>query len=154
MPFLLCICLVLSHACRYAIDSLKQLSLKFMRKDERREFTFQRLFLTPFVTILKESQEQQKNGKLAKGAKKSKAEKATADGNQSLVRELVVQVLGVIIRQAQPQLKSGWRALFDAFTIAAADTQSVVVDSALTFVTQCVTGSSRLVENKKSSLTF
>ncbi|RHY63156.1 hypothetical protein DYB30_011582, partial [Aphanomyces astaci] len=36
----------------YAIDSLKQLSMKFLEKDELRDFNFQRLFLTPFEIIM------------------------------------------------------------------------------------------------------
>ncbi|KDO24492.1 hypothetical protein SPRG_10308 [Saprolegnia parasitica CBS 223.65] len=36
----------------YAIDSLKQLSMKFLEKDELRDFNFQRLFLTPFQIII------------------------------------------------------------------------------------------------------
>ena len=36
----------------YAIDSLKQLSLKFLDKDERASFQFQRMFLKPFEKVM------------------------------------------------------------------------------------------------------
>jgi len=37
---------------RYAIDSLRQLSLKFLGKDEASGFNFQRMFLEPFALIM------------------------------------------------------------------------------------------------------
>jgi brefeldin A-inhibited guanine nucleotide-exchange protein len=36
----------------YAIDSLKQLSMKFLDKDERANFQFQRMFLKPFEKVM------------------------------------------------------------------------------------------------------
>lgn len=35
----------------YSVDSLKQLALKFMYKEELRDFNFQRLFLCPFESV-------------------------------------------------------------------------------------------------------
>lgn len=40
----------------YAVDSLKQLALKFVYKEELRDFNFQRLFLCPFESIFVSSQ--------------------------------------------------------------------------------------------------
>lgn len=42
---------------RYAIDSLKQLSMKFLSKEEIRGFKFQKAFLKPFETIIKQSRD-------------------------------------------------------------------------------------------------
>jgi brefeldin A-inhibited guanine nucleotide-exchange protein len=39
----------------FAIDSLKQLSIKFLQKDELSNFNFQRVFLKPFETIIQSS---------------------------------------------------------------------------------------------------
>lgn len=41
----------------YAIDSLRQLSMKFLYKDELRDFNFQRLFLKPFEVIMSNSKQ-------------------------------------------------------------------------------------------------
>jgi hypothetical protein len=46
----------------FAIDSLKQLSLKFLAKGELRNFQFQRLFLRPFELILANSQVSTRDG--------------------------------------------------------------------------------------------
>ena len=38
----------------YAIDSLRQLSFKFLEKPELKDFSFQALFLEPFLVIMKD----------------------------------------------------------------------------------------------------
>lgn len=40
-----------SQVAEYAVDSLKQLALKFVCKEELRDFNFQRLFLCPFESV-------------------------------------------------------------------------------------------------------
>jgi len=40
----------------FAVDSLRQLSLKFLSKDEMAGFNFQRLFLEPFQHIMARNQ--------------------------------------------------------------------------------------------------
>lgn len=45
-----CFFLVLQVA-EYSVDSLKQLALKFVCKEELRDFNFQRLFLCPFESV-------------------------------------------------------------------------------------------------------
>jgi Sec7-like guanine-nucleotide exchange factor len=48
--------LLLRHRnARYAIDSLKQLSVKFMDKKENRGFHFQEAFMQPFERIMLKS---------------------------------------------------------------------------------------------------
>lgn len=39
----------------YAVDSLRQLSLKFLSKDEMAGFNFQRMFLEPFAVIMQQN---------------------------------------------------------------------------------------------------
>jgi brefeldin A-inhibited guanine nucleotide-exchange protein len=43
------------NACIFAIDSLRQLSMKFLEKEELSNFKFQREFLKPFVHIISHS---------------------------------------------------------------------------------------------------
>jgi Sec7-like guanine-nucleotide exchange factor len=40
----------------YAVDSLRQLSAKFLERDELTAFTFQTDFLRPFVVAMRQSQ--------------------------------------------------------------------------------------------------
>lgn len=39
----------------YAVDSLRQLSMKFLERDELTNFTFQNDFLRPFVFVMRQS---------------------------------------------------------------------------------------------------
>jgi len=81
----------------YAVDSLKQLSLKFLDKDEFVGFAFQERFLRPFESIALKS--------------------PSAD-----VRALVLHCVQNIISGKARNIKSGWEAVFD--TIAASGKDS------------------------------
>lgn len=39
----------------YAVDSLRQLAMKFLERDELANFTFQNDFLRPFVFVMRQS---------------------------------------------------------------------------------------------------
>ena len=40
----------------YGVDSLRQLAIKFLERDELANYTFQNDFLRPFVVIMRQSQ--------------------------------------------------------------------------------------------------
>ena len=40
----------------YAVDSLRQLAMKFLMRDELANYTFQNDFLRPFVVVMRQSQ--------------------------------------------------------------------------------------------------
>jgi hypothetical protein len=80
----------------YAIDSLRQLSVKFLAKDELRDFNFQRLFLKPFEAIMRGS----KHGE---------------------IRELVVLSVDSLVQARLHQLRSGWKPLLAVLGVAAHD---------------------------------
>jgi hypothetical protein len=71
----------------YAIDSLRQLSVKFLTKDELRDFNFQRLFLRPFESIMRESRNHD-------------------------VCELIVMSVDSMVQARLHQLRSGWKTMF------------------------------------------
>jgi brefeldin A-inhibited guanine nucleotide-exchange protein len=81
----------------FAIDSLKQLSLKFLEKPELSEFNFQSSFLKPFLVVM-----QQK-------------------GSREGMRELVLQCVDIVIRAKAHNLRSGWKIIFSILTISARD---------------------------------
>ena len=81
----------------FAVDSLKQLSLKFLEKPELSEFNFQCSFLKPFHVVM--------------------AKKGTRDD----IRELILHCIDNIIRTKSHNLKSGWKVLFSILTTAAGD---------------------------------
>jgi brefeldin A-inhibited guanine nucleotide-exchange protein len=81
----------------FAIDSLKQLSLKFLEKPELSEFNFQCTFLKPFLIVMED--------------------KTSRDG----IRELILQCIDNIIRAKSHNLKSGWKVMFSILTLSASD---------------------------------
>ncbi len=79
----------------YAIDSLKQLSIKFLQKVELSNFNFQRLFLKPFETIMAKSKSNE-------------------------IKELILRCLDIMIKACAQNIRSGWRSIFAIFSVAAA----------------------------------
>lgn len=39
----------------YAVDSLRQLAMKFLERDELANYSFQTLFMTPLVVVMRQS---------------------------------------------------------------------------------------------------
>ena len=81
----------------FAIDSLKQLSFKFLEKPELSEFNFQRIFLRPFFQIM--------------------LNKATREDT----RELILRCIDNMVRSMSHNLRSGWKIIFSVLTISAND---------------------------------
>lgn len=84
----------------YAIDSLKQLALKFLAKDELAHFTYQKEFLRPFELIIHNNPSVQ-------------------------IRELVIRCLTQMIQSRATNIKSGWKTLLLVFATAASDTDGM-----------------------------
>jgi brefeldin A-inhibited guanine nucleotide-exchange protein len=81
----------------FAIDSLKQLSFKFLEKAELPEFNFQRTFLKPFLAVMEDK------------------------GSREDIRELVLSCVDNIIRTKSHNLRSGWKIVFSILTRSASD---------------------------------
>lgn len=80
----------------YAVDSLKQLSIKFLDKEEFEGFAFQDRFLRPFEQIAKKA--------------------ASPD-----VRALVLHCMMNFVVSKSKKIKSGWGAVFDVIAASAKD---------------------------------
>nr|CCA22346.1 brefeldin Ainhibited guanine nucleotideexchange protein putative [Albugo laibachii Nc14] len=78
----------------YAIDSLKQLSMKFLEREELKDFNFQRLFLTPFEIIM-------------------------ANASSLEIRELVLRCVENMILARVGNIKSGWKTIWAVLRVAA-----------------------------------
>ncbi|KAL7559104.1 hypothetical protein ACA910_017516 [Epithemia clementina (nom. ined.)] len=81
----------------FAIDSLKQLSFKFLEKPELKEFNFQRLFLKPFLVVMEDK------------------------GSRIEVREMVLQCVSNIVMTKSHNLRSGWKVVFSILDHSAGD---------------------------------
>ncbi|GAB4845824.1 Brefeldin A-inhibited guanine nucleotide-exchange protein 5 [Ancistrocladus abbreviatus] len=98
----------------YAIDSLRQLGMKYLERAELTNFTFQNDILKPFVVLMRNSR------------------------SESL-RRLIVDCIVQMIKSKVGSIKSGWRSVFMIFTAAAADDESEsIVESAFENVEQVI----------------
>lgn len=94
----------------FAIDSLRQLSMKFIEKGEFSNFRFQKDFLRPFEHIMKY--------------------------NQSIaIRDMVVRCVSQMVNSQASNIKSGWKNIFSVFRIAACESDAYIFD--LAFATTC-----------------
>ena len=86
----------------YAIDSLKQLSFKFLDKPELSEFNFQRIYLRPFLHVMQQ------------------------EGTREDIRELVLRCLDNIVRTKSHNLRSGWKIIFAILARSAEDSSEKI----------------------------
>ncbi|XP_024380354.1 brefeldin A-inhibited guanine nucleotide-exchange protein 3 [Physcomitrium patens] len=86
----------------YAMDSLRQLAMKFLDRDELANFNFQNEFMKPFVIVMRKS---------------SSVE----------IRELIIRCVSQMVFARVGNVKSGWKIMFMVFTTAATDEHKSIV---------------------------
>jgi guanine nucleotide-exchange factor len=97
----------------YAIDSLRQLGMKYLERAELNKFTFQNDILKPFVILMRNSRSEK-------------------------IRGLIVDCIVQLIKSKVGSIKSGWRCVFMIFTAAADDENEHIVESAFENVEQVI----------------
>ena len=95
----------------FALNSLRQLSMRFMEIEELPGFKFQKDFLKPFEHIINNS-------------------------SQVSVKDLVLRCLIQMIQARGENIRSGWRTMFGVFTVAAREPYESIVNLAFDNVTQ------------------
>jgi brefeldin A-inhibited guanine nucleotide-exchange protein len=95
----------------FALDSLRQLSMRFMEMDEPPGFNFQKDFLRPFEHVM-------------------------ANSNIVAVKENALFCLERMIQARGQNIRSGWRTMFAAFTLAAGEQYESIVNLAFNNVNQ------------------
>ncbi|KAG9136782.1 hypothetical protein Leryth_004541 [Lithospermum erythrorhizon] len=86
----------------FVMDSLRQLSMKFLEREELANYNFQNEFLRPFVIVMERS-------------------------NSAEIRELIVRCLSQMVLSRVSNVKSGWKSVFMVFTTAGADERKNIV---------------------------
>ncbi|KAG8058353.1 hypothetical protein GUJ93_ZPchr0002g23224 [Zizania palustris] len=86
----------------FVMDSLRQLAMKFLEREELANYNFQNEFLQPFAVVMQKS-------------------------NASEVRELIVRCISQMVLSRVSNIKSGWKSVFMVFTAAAADDRRSIV---------------------------
>eukprot|EP00899_Mesostigma_viride_P004348 jgi/Mesvir1/13914/Mv16037-RA.1 len=97
----------------YAMDSLRQLAIKFLERDELANYTFQNDFLKPFVIVMRKSEKVE-------------------------IRELIIRCVSQMVYARVKNVKSGWKSMFMVFTTAASDDQKAIVQLAFETVEKIV----------------
>ncbi|XP_063002043.1 brefeldin A-inhibited guanine nucleotide-exchange protein 2 isoform X1 [Elgaria multicarinata webbii] len=89
----------------FAVDSLRQLSMKFLEKGELANFRFQKDFLRPFEHIMKKNR-------------------------SPTIRDMVIRCIAQMVNSQAANIRSGWKNIFAVFHQAAADHDGNIVELA------------------------
>lgn len=89
----------------FAVDSLRQLSMKFIEKGEFANFRFQKEFLRPFEVIMKKNR-------------------------NPTIRDMVVRCIAQMVNSQAHNIRSGWKNIFSVFHLAASDQDEAIVELA------------------------
>ncbi|KAK3318075.1 hypothetical protein B0H66DRAFT_532586 [Apodospora peruviana] len=95
----------------FALDSLRQLSMRFMEIEELPGFKFQKDFLKPFEHVMSNS-------------------------TNITVKDMILRCLTNMIQARGENIRSGWRTMFGVFTVAAREPYESIVTLAFENVTQ------------------
>lgn len=95
----------------FALDSLRQLSMRFMEIEELPGFKFQKDFLKPFEHVM-------------------------ANSNTATVKDMILRCLIQMIQARGHNIRSGWKTMFGVFTVAAREPYEGIVNMAMDHVSQ------------------
>ena len=95
----------------FALDSLRQLSKRFMEIEELPGFKFQKDFLKPFEHVM-------------------------INSNVVTVKDMVLRCLIQLIQAQGDNIRSGWKTIFGVFTVSAREQYEAIVNLAFDHVTQ------------------
>ncbi|KAF8655294.1 hypothetical protein AX16_003193 [Volvariella volvacea WC 439] len=99
------------HVGFFALDSLRQLAMRFLEKEELPHFKFQKDFLKPFEYTMIHNQNPE-------------------------VRDMVLQCLQQMIQARFQNMRSGWRTMFGVFSAASRVPTEKIANSAFEIVTR------------------
>ncbi|KAI9793239.1 MAG: guanine nucleotide exchange protein for ADP-robosylation factor [Peltula sp. TS41687] len=94
-----------------ALDSLRQLSMRFLDFEELSGFAFQKDFLKPFEHVM-------------------------ANSGIVPVKDMILRCLIQMIQARGDNIRSGWKTMFGVFTVAAREPYEAIVNLAFDIVTQ------------------
>ena len=95
----------------FALDSLRQLSMRFMEIEELPGFKFQKDFLKPFEHVM-------------------------ANSSAVTVKDMILRCLIQMIQARGDNIRSGWKTMFGVFTVAAREPYEAIVNLAFDYTNQ------------------
>ncbi|KAJ2779722.1 guanine nucleotide exchange protein for ADP-robosylation factor [Coemansia interrupta] len=97
----------------FALDSLRQLSMKFLEKEELPHFAFQKEFLRPFADVL------------------------DSHVRDVLVKDMVLRCVLQLVQAAARHMRSGWKAILHVAQIAARDPADAIAEMGFNIARTC-----------------
>ncbi|KAL5073788.1 hypothetical protein RYX36_012772 [Vicia faba] len=97
----------------FAMDSLRQLSMKFLEREELANYNFQNEFMKPFVIVMRKS-------------------------NAVEIRELIIRCVYQMVLSRVNNVKSGWKSMFMVFTTVAYDDHKNIILLAFEIIEQII----------------
>ena len=91
----------------FAMDALRQLSMKFLEKGELPNFRLQKEFLRPFEIIMENNENYE-------------------------CREMTIACITNMVQSHSGRIRSGWKNIFIIFTVAASESRVGIVEAAFT----------------------
>ena len=101
----------------FALDSLRQLSIKYLEKGELPNYKFQNDFLRPFETIMK------RTASLA-----NQVISNHLPDNNLYFQDLVLRCIAQLVNSNQANIRSGWKNVFGVLGIAASSEREPIVE--------------------------
>lgn len=86
----------------FAMDSLRQLAMKFLEREELANYNFQNEFMKPFVVVMRKSRAVE-------------------------IRELIIRCVSQMVLARVNHVKSGWKSMFMVFATASYDDHKNIV---------------------------
>ncbi|KAJ2088712.1 guanine nucleotide exchange protein for ADP-robosylation factor [Coemansia sp. RSA 1813] len=125
-----------TRAALFALDSLRQLSMKFLEKEELPHFAFQKEFLRPFADILE--------GYIPESSPIAAADTGSAARGRSrvvavdpLVKDMVLRCVHQLVQAAAAHIRSGWKAILNVSQIAARDNHDTIAEMGFHIARDC-----------------
>ncbi|KAJ2892988.1 guanine nucleotide exchange protein for ADP-robosylation factor, partial [Coemansia aciculifera] len=122
-----------TRAALFALDSLRQLSMKFLEKEELPHFAFQKEFLRPFADILE--------GYIPEASpgydQRQQRPRSTVVVVDVMVKDMVLRCVHQIVQAAALHIRSGWKAILNVAQIAARDGNDSIAEMGFHIAKAC-----------------
>ncbi len=129
----------------FAVDSLRQLSMKFLEKGEFPNFRFQKEFLKPFEVIMKRNP-------YVEIRRKKQINIKILFNRSSTIRDMVVRCVTHFVDSQAKNIRSGWKNIFSVFQMAASDTDAQIVELAFQTCTHII--GKNIFKKSQSNISF
>lgn len=142
----------------FAVDSLRQLSMKFLEKGELANFRFQKDFLRPFEHIMKKNRFETQNAieSVIFWPALVLLYSPFFPWRSPTIRDMVIRCVAQMVNSQAANIRSGWKNIFSVFHQAASDHDETIVELAFQTTGHIVSECQQLPswENSSTNILF